>query len=128
MAEGFLTHEPTNQRVLRIRWDAYRALGDPVKEKEAFDALAAADPQVLVTDFFNTGAKLFEEGNSKEARANFENVLAIDPEHPRAHYQLALCLVSSDPDGAREHFKKFLELAPEDPEAATAKEMLSYLN
>lgn len=127
MAEDFLTHEPDNQRILQIRWEAYRALGDSAKEKEAFDALSAADPQVLVTEFFNAGAKLFEAGDAEGARGNFEKVLAIDPEHPRAHYQLGLCLVSSDAEGARKHFNKFLELAPEDPEAASAKEMLSYL-
>lgn len=127
-AELYLTHKSDDEKIVRLRWEAYRALGDAAKEKEAFDALAALDPQVLVTEFFNAGAKLFDAGDSKAAQENFEKVLAIDPEHPRAHYQLGLCLIGAgDSAGAKEHFEKFLELAPEDPEAPTAKEMLSYL-
>jgi Tfp pilus assembly protein PilF len=128
MAERFLALQPSDAKVLQMRWEAYRGLGDPAKEKEAFDALAAVDTGVLATEFFNTGAQLFEGGNVQGARENFERVLALDPEHPRAHYQLALCLVNSgEKAAAREHFQKFLELAPDDPEAAAAKEMLGYL-
>lgn len=128
MAEQALAAEPGEPRMLRLRWDAYRAVGDEAKAKEAFDTLAAANPQVLVTELFNEGARLFEAGDVDKARQQFESVLAIDPEHPRAHFQLALCLVNSgETAAAREHFEKFLALAPDDPEAATAKEMLSFL-
>ena len=128
MAERFLALQPADPKVLQLRWEAYRGLGDPAKEKEAFDALAAVDTGVLATELFNAGAELFQGGNVQGARENFERVLALDSDHARAHYQLAICLVNSgETDAAREHFQKFLELAPEDPEAASAKEMLSYL-
>lgn len=128
MAERLLAREPGDARMLRLRWEAYRAVGDEAKEKEAFDALATADPQVLAKEFFNEGARLFEAGNVEAARQQFESVLKIDPEYARAHYQLGLCLVNAgDTAAAREHIQKFLELAPDDPEAATAREMLGFL-
>lgn len=129
MAERLLAIEPDNQKALRMRWDAYREAGNTEKEREAFAALAAKDPEVLANDIFNQGAKQFEANQLDEAQASFEKVLEINPNHARAHYQLGLCLVSKgDSAGAREHLEKFIELAPEDQEAESARQMLSYLN
>jgi tetratricopeptide (TPR) repeat protein len=130
VAERFLAaggDGKNDQKMLRLRWESYRAQGDTAKEKEAFDALAAADPKVLVDELFAAGAKLFDAGHADAAGESFEKVLAIDPDHARAHYQLALCLVSSDAAAAIEHLERFLELAPDDPEAPGAEEMLGYL-
>lgn len=131
VAERFLAAggDGTNdQKMLRLRWESYRALGDTAKEKEAFDALAAADPRVLAEEFFTAGARLFESGDVEGASATFEKLLELDPDHARGHYQLALCLVGTDPAAAKSHLERFLELAPDDPEAPGAKEMLSYLD
>ena len=46
-AEKVLATDPQNLRALRVRHDAYKRLGDKAKEKEAFDALAKADPAAL---------------------------------------------------------------------------------
>ncbi len=128
-AEKHLAHEPGNKRTLRIRWDAYRQLGDEEKTKMAFDDLAAADPKVLATEFYNKGNDLFESGDTAAAIAEFKRVLEVDPEHARAHYRLGVCHVGTgDNAKAKEHLGKFLEMAPEDPEAPTAKDMLGYLN
>jgi len=129
MAERLLVLEPDNQKALRMRWDAYREAGNTGKEREAFAALAASDPEILANDIFNQGAKQFEANQMAEAQASFERVLEINPNHARAHYQLGLCLVSKgDSAGAREHLEKFIELAPEDQEAESARQMLSYLD
>lgn len=126
--EKLLEVEPENETYLRMRWEAYRMLGDEEKEKEAFLALADKDPKVMIKDIMEEGAKLFEGGDTAAAQERFEQVLLIDPDHPRAHYRMGLILVSSDPEAAKGHFTKFLELAPEtDPERGTAQEMLSYL-
>jgi tetratricopeptide (TPR) repeat protein len=128
MAERFLATDAGDPQMLRVRWKAYRGLGDAAKEKAAFDAFAAGNPEALATELFNAGAELFDTGDAQGARESFETVLEIDPGHPRGHYQLALCLVQlGDAEGARKHFSRFIELAPDDPEAATAKEMLTYV-
>ena len=128
MAERFLALEPGNPKVLRYRYEAYRGLGDAAKEREAFEALAAADPQVLARDLFARGVQQFEAGDAAAARESFARVVEIDPNHARGHYQLALSLVSiGETAAARQHFEKFLELAPDDPEAPAARDMLGYL-
>ncbi len=128
-AEKHLALEPGNKRTLRIRWDAYRQLGDEEKTKTAFQDLAAADPKVLATEFYNKGNDLFESGDTAAAIKEFERVLEVDPEHARAHYRLGVCHVGSGNNAAaKQHLQKFIEMAPEDPEAPTAKDMLAYLN
>ena len=128
MAEQVLAREPTNQKELARRWEAYKALGDEAKAKEAFETLAAANPEVLAKDLFDQGVQLFEGGDIASARGNFERVLEIQPEHPRAHYRLGLCHLSVDEkEAAREHLQRFIDLAPDDPEVASAQAMLDYL-
>lgn len=129
MAERHLEMEPGHKMSLRVRWDAYTELGDAEKTQMAFEALAAADPQVLIKELYDVGNELFDNGDVKGAVANFERVLSIDPNHARAHYRLGVCNASSENNtAAKEHLQKFIELAPEDPEAQVAKDMLSYLN
>lgn len=128
MAEQVLAREPTNQKELARRWEAYKALGDEAKAKEAFETLAAANPEVLAKDLFDQGVQLFEGGDVASARGNFERVLELQPDHPRAHYRLGLCHLSADEkEDAREHLQRFVDLAPDDPEASSAQAMLDYL-
>ena len=127
-AEKHLTTSPGDQQSLRIRWDSYEQLGDKEKAGAAFKELAAADPKVLATEFYNKAVELFESGDSAAALVEFERVIEIQPEHARAHYQLGICHVGTgDTAAAKKHLQKFLELAPDDPEAGSAKDMLSYL-
>lgn len=128
MAERHLAQEPGSLQSLRVRWDAYTALGDTAKAAEAKKALVAANPEVMVNENFEAAQKLFNDGDTAGSIAKFEEVLSIDPDHPRAHYHLGIAYVSAgNPGAAKEHLLKFIELAPEDPEVATAKDMLDYL-
>ena len=128
-AEKHLAVEPGHQRSLRIRWDAYRELGDEEKAAIAFKDLAAADPKVLAIELYNKGNDLFESGDTAAAIAEFERVIEIDPENARAHYRLGVCHVGAgNTDKAKMHLQKFIEMAPDDPEMGTAKDMLGYLN
>lgn len=128
MAEKMLTLDPEHLQAKKIRYDAYRALGDTEKAKEAMKDLAAADPTVLISQFYNAGVKAFENGDTEVAKQNFEQVLEIDPDHPRANYQLGITLIGSgDTAKAKTHLERFLAVAPDDPEAATARDMLQYL-
>ncbi len=129
MAERHLAQDPDNLQSLRVRWDAYRAVGDTAKAAEAKQALVAANPEVLINEIFNAAQKLFNDGDTAASIAKFEEVLAFNPDHPRAHYHLGIGFVSSGKlEEAKTHLEKFIELAPEDPEVPTAKDMLSYLN
>jgi Tfp pilus assembly protein PilF len=129
MAERHLAHEPESVTSLRVRWDAYRALGEEAKAEEAKAALVAANPDVLVKETFEKAQAMFNDGDTAGSIAMFEEVLSIDPDHPRAHYHLGICYVSTgDPASAKMHLEKFIELAPDDPEVQTAKDMLAYLN
>jgi len=127
LAGRALVSDPGYDKALRVRWEAYRGLGDAENEKAAFAALAAVNPQVVAVEFYNEGAKLFESGDTAGAQARFEKVLEIDPDHALAHYRLGICLVGSDPAGAKTHLQRFIELDPDNDEVAVAKEMIAYL-
>jgi tetratricopeptide (TPR) repeat protein len=134
-AERYLALKPNDPRGLRVRYDALKMSGDAAKVKEALDALMAADPKDPETAvrFFNEGAERTRSGQYDEAAVYFERVVQIAPDDPRfakAHYVLGLSWAKDDAKKAqaKEHLQKFLELSPSDPDAATAKEMLEYLN
>ena len=126
---ALVTEGAAYKRSLRIRWDSYRELGDADKTQMAYETLVAADPQVLAVELYNKGIELFHNGDSAAAIAEFEQVLAIDPENAKAHYHLGVSHVGTgNNDAAKQHLQKFIEMAPEDPDASTAKDMLAYLN
>ena len=127
MVSKLIEQEPDNPQYIRMRWESAVQMGDKEKEEAAFQALVEVDPAALAQDFLEKGAALFEQGNTEGAAELFNKILEINPDHPRAHYRLGLCLVASDGDAAKSHFERFIALAPDDPEIATAKEMLSYL-
>ena len=128
MAERMLAVDPTNLQAKKIRYDSYRALGDTEKAQAAMMELAADDPSSIINQFYNEGAKAFENGDTALARENFEQVLVFDENHAATLYQLGITLISSGETAqARTHLEKFLQVAPNHPEAATAQDMLQYL-
>jgi tetratricopeptide (TPR) repeat protein len=126
-AEATLAIDPTDDRALRVRVDAYRGVGDAAKLKEASAALASADPKVAAIGLINEGVTLYNAGKMNDAKAPLEKAIELDPTAARAHYLLGICYSVDNKAKAREHFTKFLELAPDDPDAAAAKEMLQYV-
>ena len=56
---------------------AAQALGDQIREKEA-------ESHRQIDDWIVEGVQLFEQGRPAEARANFERVLSIMPDHQEA--------------------------------------------
>ena len=127
-AEQAIARDPANLRALRLRHEAYGHLGDQAKEKEAFDALAKADPGALAGALLDSGIAKFNANDTQAAIADLSRVVEIDPKRAIAHYYLGLCYTNtSKPDQAKTHLQRFLELAPDDPNAAGAREMLKYL-
>lgn len=113
---------------LKIRYEAYRGLGDQAKAQEAFQDLAAADPKAVGQALYEKGVELFNGGKAEQAKDDFEKALAADPSIAKAHYMLGLCYVNTGESAkAKEHLQKFIQMAPDDADASSAKEMLKYL-
>jgi tetratricopeptide (TPR) repeat protein len=127
-AEAALAIDPGDRRALNNRYQAYKALGDAAKTKEAAEALAAADPTQAAAMGFSQGVELYNAGNIEQAQAVFEQVVAGQPDHARAHYMLGMCYGrAGDNAKAKEHLEKFIALAPNDPDVESAREMLKFL-
>jgi tetratricopeptide (TPR) repeat protein len=127
-AQRHLELEPNEASSYGILYLNYRVLGETAKADEAFAAMKAANPGYLGAGFLEFGIRHFNAGNVEEAREIFERVLDAAPDEPKAHYFLALCLLSAgDTARAKELLERFVELAPDDPEAATARDMLATL-
>jgi tetratricopeptide (TPR) repeat protein len=128
-AERYLALQPNAPRALSVQYDAYTALGDAAKADAALEALIQADPgHDSAVRLLNKGVNLFNASKVDQAVQIFERVLQVDPTLAKTHYMLGLSYANSgDNAKAKEHLTKFLEMAPDDENAATAKEMLAYI-
>lgn len=102
--------------------------GDHLEERELYritavntDALAERPPAEMTAEaWFLRGVSLIgtaEENSAEEARCHRE-ALALRPDYPEAHNNLAILLRNSgDLDGAAEHYREALRLRPDRPEA-----------
>lgn len=127
VADRALAVDPESSDALKIRYDAARALGDAETAHATLEKLTAIDPQWATTGLYEHGVDLYNEGQMEAAADVFRQVLAADPDHPRAHYLLGMAAFNlGQTDVAKEHLQRFLELAPDDPEAHLAREVLDY--
>lgn len=127
-AEALLLRRPNDVTAKRVRWDAYKGLGDTVKAKEAFDILAAADPKVLIKGLYDEAQAAFNNGDTQTAMGLLDQIQSIDAENPKAFYLRGLCFTNLGKNAeAKASLEKFLALAPNDPQAKTAKEMIGFL-
>jgi tetratricopeptide (TPR) repeat protein len=127
-AEALIEKEPKSGRAHVIRYKSLRNLGRMAEAGEALEELRESSPEASVEIFFEDGLEEFSSGQPSLALESFRRVLEIDPDHPRAHYQLGLSYVSlGEHDLAGEALQRFIELAPDDPEVASAREMIRYL-
>jgi Tfp pilus assembly protein PilF len=128
VADRQLARDPANLEALTMRYEAFRAMGDTAKAKEAQAAMKAASEGGSPETLFKQGVALFNTNNTDQAKAAFERVLKLDPNHAKAHYLLGISQANTGENGpAKEHLKRFLELAPTDTDAEAAKQMLDYL-
>ena len=90
-AETFLAARPDDRQVQLIAYQAYRELDDGAKAVAMRGALGA-DPELaakLAVQAFNEGAIAAQGGKDEEARARFEEALALDAGLAVAHFGLA---------------------------------------
>jgi tetratricopeptide (TPR) repeat protein len=127
MAQQYL-EKGSSAEVLGVLYLAYGKQGRSDEAEKIFADLKEADPAYVGTVLQQLGEAYFNAGQAGEAMPLFKRVLEANPDHPRAHYMLALCYVNAgDTAQAKQLLERFVELAPNDPEAGVAKEMLSTL-
>ena len=128
MANHYLATNPGEGDVLGVLYLAYDRVGDTEKAEATFEQLKGTDSTHIARVMEEMGVAYFNEGNSEAAKELFERVLAIDPDHARAHYHLGLVYAGlGDTAKAKELLTQFVELAPNDPDAPTAREMINSL-
>lgn len=102
---------------------AYTALGDKANAAIA-EKKAPANPSKL----FNDAAKLINEQKDSEAEDLLKRAVAADEKFAIAWYELGMVYVrAGNSPEAKKALGKYLELEPNGKDAATAKEMMSYL-
>ena len=127
-ADRLLALDPNNSKALQVRYDAFKASGDVVGEKLAFDQLVAVDPTRVGAQFYDQGTQLFNAGDLAGAADRFSKALAADPSQAKAHYHLGLCHVNQGKNAeALQHLRMFVEMAPDDADVPVANQMLKYL-
>ncbi len=120
--------EGSEERGLSLRHRACEGMGDKECAMAALRGLAELNPDAVINSRFERGQDLFDSNQPEEAAKLFREVVELQPDNGLAHYRLGLCLLSAgDTATARTHLERFLELEPEHPEAASARDMLGYI-
>jgi tetratricopeptide (TPR) repeat protein len=127
-AEKALSMGSEDVRTLRVLYDAYDALGRMDELAEIAPRLAAVDPDFGGAKLLEQAASMWNAGQTEKAVNLSTLALAIDPSIAKAHYFLGLDHLSKGNNAeAKAALEKFISLAPDDADAATAKEMLAYI-
>ncbi|HEX6203845.1 MAG TPA: tetratricopeptide repeat protein, partial [Thermoanaerobaculia bacterium] len=128
-AEKALALGSDDLATLRVLYDAYDALGRHEELAAIAPRLAAVDPDFGGGKLLEQAAQAWNAGNAAGAVALSRQALAIDPSLVKAWYFIGLDHLSrSENDQARAALTAFLDGAPDDPDAATAREMLAFID
>lgn len=122
-ADRFLELEPGNVRGLKVRFDAYKAMGDAAKTEEALKALAAVDKsRDTAIRAYNLGAEASRTGNRDAAIAYLKQTLEIDPTLDQAYTALGqVYMVKKSYKEAVEALAPLLARDPANLEALTIR-------
>jgi tetratricopeptide (TPR) repeat protein len=114
---------PDDPDMNSILADSYSRTGNKEKAFE-FAKKAPANPRML----FNEAAKAINAGKDGDAEPLLRQAIAADPKFAIAYYELGMVYVRSGKNAdAKTNLQKYLELDPKGKDAATAKEMLKYV-
>ncbi|MCG6963107.1 MAG: tetratricopeptide repeat protein [Acidobacteria bacterium] len=127
-AEKALAEEPKDERALRVRYNAYLALGDKDKLVGALVGLAAIEPEIARHGLLKLAFDAYDANDLAKAKDRFAKYLRLDPKNPMAQYYVGITDMNlGDNAGAINHLQIFLQLAPNDKEAPTAQQLVDYL-
>jgi tetratricopeptide (TPR) repeat protein len=128
-AETILKTDPKNEAAIRVRYNAYLALGDKAKLVEALVGLAAFEPVIARDGLLRLAFDAYDANDLVVAKERFGKVLQVDPNYPQAYYYLGVINAGQGAMAeAKRQIERFLQLAPKDPEASSARDMLKYLS
>lgn len=127
-AEKAIALDADADSMQQVLYSSYSALGQSDKAEAALASLKSANPEAAGKNLYNQAAEHYNNGNMAEAKKGLEQLMTLDPDHAKGNYMLGIVYIGEGNNaGAKEKLEKFLALAPNDPDAATAKEMLSYI-
>ena len=127
-AETVLQSDPSNERAIRVRYNAYLNLKDDVKLFDALVGLLPYEPKVARDGLLHLAYTAYDARDQVVARERFGKILELSPDDPAAHYYMGLLVMNDgETELAKQHFERFLELAPDAPEAAVAKDLVGRL-
>ena len=122
-ANKALSFDPDQPELYAILYEAYNATGDKAKAADAKKKMPA-NAAVL----FNDAAKLINANKDSEAEPLLKQAIAADEKFAKAYYELGMVYVRAGKSAdAKANLQKYLELEPNGADAATAKEMLKYV-
>lgn len=122
-ANKALSFDPDQPDIYAVLYEAYGATGDKAKAAEAKKKMPA-NAAVL----FNDAAKLINANKDSEAEPLLKQAIAADEKFAKAYYELGMVYVRAGKSAdAKANLQKYLELEPTGADAATAKEMLKYV-
>ena len=122
-ANKALAVDDTEADMYSVLFTSYTATGDKAKAAEAKKKMPA-NAGVL----FNDAARLINQNKDSEAEPLLKQAIAADDKFAQAYYELGMIYVRSQKNAdAKTYLGKYLQLDPNGKDAATAKEMLKYV-
>jgi tetratricopeptide (TPR) repeat protein len=122
-AEKGLEADSEDMDMLGVLYEAYKAKGNAAKAEEYRKRLPAN-----ASALFNDAAKAINAGKDKDAEPLLRQAITADPAFAPAHYELGMLYVRAGKNAdAKQALQKYLEIDPSGKDAATAKEMLKYV-
>ncbi len=128
-ARRILNADPSDEAAIRIQYNAALGLGDADKIVDALVDLAKVEPETARDGLLTLAFEAYDASDMDTAVTRFEKVLQVDPSAANCHYYLGLIHMNNGAtDKAKAHLQQFVIMAPEHPEAATAQQLLDYIN
>ncbi len=118
-AEKAIALGSTDEEIWRMRWEAYRGLGDDAKALEALEELKEAGVRAEEAKrIYNDGVKLVKQGDPAGAFEQFKRALQIDPNLTKALLAMATVALELDHNAeAGEAAQSILKFDPHNAKA-----------